>query len=519
MEMKRVGWAAVAVIGLMFGINAFALDLDWSGQFRAESHWINNYALDHSGTSRDVSREGAGGYYIPGGGAKTAAFQSLFLRLRPRLVVNDNVYIKSEWWLGDPVFGFFGDAQPYGFEQRQYNSTFSRGSSITAQRFWAEILTDIGTLQLGRAPLHWGLGLFWHSGDGVWDRYQSTGDQIRLISKFGAFTFSPALVKYGIGNSIGGSCTFSATGGPLGGSTCNPTTSGSGLVDYSLMFKYENVDEDFEGGVNFVKRILDDSGETGSGYFAITPAGATARSSGAANYNVWSFYGKKKLGRFTFSGEVPLTTGDVNGMDYRTYAVALEGGVQISDQFETRILAGHAPGQPAFAGNKPQKYRAFYFNPNYRLGMIMFNYQLASFAGPNTLNNTTVGRENLLSPFDNPIVNANYVAVNGTYKLNKWRFNAGFIYAKADETAASGEGFMNTWRRSFHRNNSGLNQESSLGWELDLGTSLQWDDNLVAGLDLGLFVPGSYFRFTNLNGQQNAVSTVLGAAARVGITF
>src|SRR5581483_12091168 len=98
--------------------------------------------------------------------------------------------------------------------------TQSRGSVITAQRYWGEFDSDIGIFEIGRAPLDWGLGLIWNRGDGIWgrgskktdhpedkketygrpwDRYESTGDQVRLVSRFGSFIFSPAYILYSAG--------------------------------------------------------------------------------------------------------------------------------------------------------------------------------------------------------------------------------------------------------------------------------------------------------------------------------
>jgi hypothetical protein len=168
---------------------AQALDLDWSGQFRSEANFVLNYGL---GGDKDAVSVGEG-YTIPGGGSQDASFQSLFLKLRPKVIVNDTISIKSEWWAGDPVYGFFGSAAPYSLDQKQFYSNQSRGGLLTAQRYYAEFLSDIGTVVVGRAPLHWGLGLVWNSQpENLWDRYPTTGDSIRLVSKFGAFTVIPS---------------------------------------------------------------------------------------------------------------------------------------------------------------------------------------------------------------------------------------------------------------------------------------------------------------------------------------
>ena len=490
-------------------LNAHALELDWSGQFRSEFNFIRNYSMDSSdaGSSSDSTRANAGGYYVSGAGTSSGNFQNLFLKLKPKLIVNDNVYIKSEWWLGDPVFGFYGNASPYTFDQKQFYSNQSRGSLISAQRFWAEILSDVGTFQIGRAPLNWGLGIVWNNGDGLWDRYESTGDMLRLVSKFGAFSFSPAYINYSTGNSIGGSC--SPGGAPLG-SVCTPGAGSGSMSDYSIMLKYDNPDEDFEGGVNFVKRLAGASQDPIYGYRGITGGSA------GMNYNIWDIYGKKKLGKFTISAEAPITTGNVGGLDYSTFAIATEVDWRMSETWEILAKVGHAPGESNSAGATPDKLQAFFFNPNYKLGMIMFNYQLASFSALSTQNNPGVSPAALQSPYDNPIVDATYVALTGKVHADKWTFHGDWVYAKAQKVATQGSYFLNNWTRSMVQANA--DQSNSLGWELDAGSSLQWDDNFFFSADLGFFFPGDFYKFSN-TAVQNQTSTVYGLLVRAGVNF
>jgi len=483
----------------VFAADARALDLDWSGQFRAENHFISNYSLDSSdaGSLNDVTRSGAGGYYIPGGGQKSTSFQTLFLRLRPKVIVNDNVFIKSEFWAGNPIFGLFGNGAPGTTDQRQYYSTQSSGSVISAQRFWGEFLSDIGTVQVGRAPLNWGLGVVWNSGDDLWDRYQSTGDVIRLISKFGAFSFVPSIIKYSLGNTIGGACNAGATG-------CLTVPGSGGVSDYSLAFKYENPDEDFEAGVNFVKRLAGAAQDPTNGFLGVegVPAGL--------NYNTWDLYGRKKFGRISLGAEVPIISGRIGRSDYSAVAAAAEAKWQISDSWDASLRGGYAPG----TGGDPANYKAFYFHPNYRLGLIMFNYQLANFAGPQA----NAGGANS-SPFGESIVNANYLAASLGWKLEKWRVHTGFIYALANESAQAGSQFYNTRQRKYVANVSGRDQGKSLGSEIDLGMAYQYDDSFQFRLDTGIFLPGDFFKFANLAGVENAISAPIAIQLGVGANF
>jgi len=90
--------------------------------------------------------------------------------------------------------------------------------------------------------------------------------------------------------------------------------------------------------------------------------------------------------------------------------------------------------------------------------------------------------------------------------------------ARANETfrADSAFSFNNTQRK--YVAGSGRDQGSSLGWEMDYGTSFQWDDSMQFGLDFGLFFPGEYFRFSN-TATDNATDTVFAMVARVGVSF
>jgi len=515
--LVSLAFSAFAFVSVAQVQVASALELDWSGQFRAEYHFLHNYSFDSTDAALgfDTARYGAGGYYLPSGGKKDATFETLFLRLRPKVIVNDNIYIKSEFWLGDPVYGIFGNAVPGTGDQRQFYSNQSRGSTITAQRFWAEFLSDIGTVQVGRAPLHWGLGVVWNSGDGLWDRYQSTGDTVRLISKFGAFSVIPSFIVYSTGNAVGGSGRFdtsSATSGLL----TNGLGSGG---EYTLALKYENLDDDLEGGVNFIRRLAGAGQDPNGGYLSPFSSGVAA-----LNYNIWDIYAKKRFGKLTLAAEAPITSGQLGtpsgqGMDYATFALAAEADWKITDTWELQLKGGHAPGQQNSGSATPDKFTAFFFNPAYHLGNIMFNYQTGNFFGPNTANNPAASGSQR-SPFDNPIVNANYLMGSAIIHTEKWTFNGGLVYAHADKTAANGQYFYNTLRRQLIAPNAGNGDQSgSLGVETDLGVAFQWDEFFTFRTDLGVLFPGAFWKYTNLANTENATSAVYNAAFRVGVNF
>ena len=353
--------------------------------------------------------------------------------------------------------------------------------------------------------------------DSLWDHYESTGDVVRLISKFGNFTFEPAFISYSTGNNIGGACNFGAPG-TAGFSTCTPQLGSGGMNDYSLILKYENTDDDLEGGVNFIRRVAGFAQDPFSGYSGV---------GGGTYFNTWDIYARRGLGQFAVAAEVPITSGILANSTYSAFALAGELNWRPSDTWEIQAKGGHAPGEPSGTTSTPGSFNAFFFNPNYTLGTVMFNYALHHFAGPNTSNNPNGSANSLVSPYDNPIVDANYIGLSGLAHTDKWTFNLGFVWAHAPETCTGGAGNFcyNNWTRQEISTASGTDaagngkqQGGDLGWELDGGASFQYDEYFVFKLDLGVFMPGSFYAYSNAI-TDNATNAVFAAVGRIGVNF
>ncbi|MEW6057099.1 MAG: hypothetical protein AB1540_10835 [Bdellovibrionota bacterium] len=509
--MKR--WISIALF--MVGITttaglrmAHAIQLDWSGQFWFDNHWLNNYQLDRSrpGYDNDPGFRNAGSPYVPGVGEKNVVWYSAFFRLKPKVIVNDSVDIRSELHLGSPIYGFLGRSFPSSGNEPLIFTNSSRDNFVVgAQRYWANLKTDFGTIELGRAPIDWGLGGIWDAGDDLFDRYQSTGDMIRLTSKFGNFYIQPALVKVATGNNVGGAT--------INGNTAQGHDD---ITDYDLAVKYDNSEDDFEFGMMWTKRTGNPSQKSIA--FARDAAGNPLGST-RINYNLFDFYAKKKWKRFWIGGELPLFNGDLGAIDgqnefqYKAFAVLFEGGYT-SDVWDVDLKAGHVPGQPpGSAGDN--KFRAIYLNRNYDLGLIMFHYNLYGLSNNNP---DTVAAANLNSPYDATIVNANYFSITPKAKLDKWTLKGTFAFAFADEVATANRRFYNHESRQFF---DGIgNQSSFMGWEMDYGLGFQWDENVTFGWDFGFFFPGDYFAFTNLsNPARFNTDFMFASQVKVGITF
>lgn len=478
------------ISALGFSPQVQALDFDWHGQFQTETNWLFGYS--HGKVDPDLTNDE--GYFIPYNGSSPASFQNLFLSLKPRVIVNDNISIHSDFWVGTRDNGFFGSS---GSLASNAQNTRSNLASIQANLFYAQLATDFGTFQAGRAPLHWGLGLIWNHSNQIMSRLPSTGDLLKLDVKLGAFKFTPAVIKYSNGTNLGGTLA----------STPSSTVAGwSGAADYSLGISYENMDDQLDAGLLFLRRLA------GQNSAFVNPMSVNTSGFSGYSFNIWDFYAKKKAGIFTLAAEVPLMSGQVGGAKASSLGLAAKVDAQVSESWLISFQGGQAQGQEGgTAGASASQYSAFYFHPDYRPGLILFNYNRRNFSNPGA---------GASSPYYDPVTNARFFSLSGTYSTGKWTHTGTLVYASALEVASgkSGDTYYNQWDGIFHTMNGGAKQDSVLGFEVDYGLGYQWDSALRLGLNTGLLVPGKFYAFNN-SGTTNAQKTVFATQMSIQVNF
>jgi uncharacterized protein (TIGR04551 family) len=139
---------------------------------------------------------------------KSQAFANLRLRLNPEIHISDNLRILAQVDLLDNlVLGSTPDSYaltPSGVGSSGYNAALPNGyatlnaysqsqgaptagvngykNSIEVKRAWAEYLTPLGQVRLGRMPAHWGLGMQFNAGDCIDCDYQSNVDRIMFTT-------------------------------------------------------------------------------------------------------------------------------------------------------------------------------------------------------------------------------------------------------------------------------------------------------------------------------------------------
>jgi hypothetical protein len=161
------------------------------------------------------------------------------------------------------------------------------------------------------------------------------------------------------------------------------------------------------------------------------------------------------------------------------------------------------------AGASAAKLTAFSFHPDYRPGLILFNYNRRNFQSLSG------------SPFNDPITNARFFALGGTYSSGKWSHGFKGIYATALTTAnsAAGGSYYNSWDGYFKTVNANAGvQDKGLGVEFDYLLGYQWDDSIHFGLDTGLLFPGKFYEFSN-SATKNTQKTVFATALNLSVKF
>jgi hypothetical protein len=302
-----------------------------------------------------------------------------------------------------------------------------------------------------------------------------------LTTKLGSFKVTPAFVKYQQAR--------------LSTGVSPAAIPDSGITDYALNLSYQNEDEQMEAGLQFMRRLA------GPSAGILDPFSTNAATPVGYAYNVWDFYAKKKAGMMTYAVEVPLASGLVASQSYSTVAGALNARADLSDSWNLKFNAGAASGQGADSTNK---LTAFYFHPDYRPGLILFNYNLRNLA-----NGTG-------SVYDNPITNARFFSLSAGYSRGKFSHEWLALYAFADQVADGTNPFFNTWNGQSEAATPGAPaQGRALGFEFDYSLGYDWDESTRFGADLGLFFPGTYYAFSN-SAVQNTLKTVF--ATNLGMT-
>lgn len=135
--------------------------------------------------------------------ADTIGGANMRLRLEPILNVSEDIKIKAQIdVLDNLVLGSTPDGLPQSYSVpvlafSQNQNTPSDGinslaDSIRVKRVWAEVMTPIGQLRVGRMPSQFGLGILANDGSGLDADYGDSNDRILFATKLAGHYIVPA---------------------------------------------------------------------------------------------------------------------------------------------------------------------------------------------------------------------------------------------------------------------------------------------------------------------------------------
>ena len=451
---------------LMFVSIARASDLSWSGTYRFEGVRIDDPDLNDK--KRDKN------------------YMLHHLVLQPKMVAADGVTIYSRFDLfNNGTFGnnnqlgqFFGDGVRQGTAATA--TTGAGDSNVLSQNQNSEMLAvtqlyvqwaqEFGSLVVGRAPVHFGLGITHNAGNGPFDHYFDTKDMVGYKVTTGNLYIMPMIAK--------------SSEGSLGHE--------DDVNDYILHFQYENPETELALGIFAEWRFATVSGTD-------TPEGDNGGMGGAGaslasdyKHRLVNLYSTQRFGNFKFGLEAGLLNGDSgintaagNAVRLNGYGIAGELAYQKPDgRWDAAVRFGVASGDNP---GTDDSYEGFIFDRNYDVAFMMFNHPLG--LGDTlrtrlaTANTAAVGASASDMPDVEALSNAFYVSPRFNKRAGeKTAWGAAFTWAKAGEEAIA---------------NSGTGTD--LGFELDLNWTYRPYERLLWSTDVGFLFPGDAWKAGNAN--------------------
>lgn len=440
---------------LAVGSTAQALVLDWKGQYRFEWTELNSPSLGNNATCDSLGNTGS----------CRKAYGLNYLSLSPQIIAADGVKVVSKWELASSnmnayrnsqmgiLFGNGSDAssgEPSDsnviLSQQEYNT-------IKMSQLYLDVQQEYGSIIVGRAPFHYGLGMTYSAGANEFDHWSDIRDMFAYKFIIGNFSMMPILSRIKDKN-------------PAQGQT---------MQEEALQLVYDSIESGSKIGVLINNRKAD-APTTDFPVSMVT--GATTGN--ALRMQRMNFILGKSWTEFDFKMEIASISGDTGLMKanesikFNSYGLAVEMNFpQRDSKYDYSLKFGIASGDDP----NTQDYEGFQFNRNYDVAFLLFNHRLgqADFLTSKSIKNSTLGLSTSLD--DEAISNVAYIAPSLNHQISKsFTLNHTLIYSQLVTSPTI---------------NTGVAKD--LGFEYDIKASYNYTDQVKWVNTLGLLLPGSAF--------------------------
>jgi hypothetical protein len=455
---------------VLLPMTSMGFTLDWKGTHRVEFIEVDkptleagarkSYLLNHLTLSPHIIA--ADGVNI------VASFE---------ILNNKNGYKNSK--LGEVWGPGIGTTTPSSRTDSNTLSNQQPTSDLQVSELYMSINQEFGSLLLGRAPVHFGLGITHNAGMGPYDHWIETRDIVGYKFYVGNLFIMPSISKVKDGE----------------------LRQGDDITDQTLHFEYSNPDTGNLLGLFYETR----KSTIGSNDTPLAPLGASSKTThfNTTSYNI--IFGKtfesfdfKVEGAFK-SGSTGLANSSGAEVHLNGFAVVSEFNLNRDESTVWNIKFGTASGD----NPSTESFEGYMLNRNYDIAMLMFNHPMGKldiFKTKLDRGTSSAGT----SADDESISNALFIAPSLKKKLSdKWVFSNTIAWAQLNNS-------------NVNTGSSIEDVKSDIGFEWDLAFSYKPHNNIEWKNGVGFFFPGASFKGASL-GLKN--SNVIGMTSAAAISF
>lgn len=476
--------AVLGVLILLLTVQTAWADVTWKGLYRVEGNYFKNLGFTN-GTGKEYGLH--------------------HLVLSPKIVLLDgfeiygtvDVFNQGDFssagsqagqsfgaGFAHPTGAFYGaDGSP-----ALTDHTINKVRDLNIRELYLKFSHTNGELIVGRAPLHFGLGMNLNAGQGDFDHWFDNRDMIAYKVYMGSLSFQPYLARI----------------------TDGFNTDGDASSEYGVTLKFSKPENGLEMGALYMARHT--PGSINQGQLAASGAAATQR--------YGAYIERQSPGSSVrYALELGLNSGDL-GYSSTGKEIGYDGFGFVAEVDYDTPLRGLSIGlQTGFAGgqdgSKDNGYSSFTFDRNYDLALILFNHPVGH-PDLDLFGTTPYGKQGayygsnyqVQNSIDSESVsNALFAAPYISYQAGTaWTLKSKWIWAQLDKSIVNSVLYSTV--------NPGLEVDKALGFEWDISLTYKPFEKITWDTTVGILFAGDAFK----GGSNNyATKTIYGAVSRVSI--
>lgn len=453
--MKTMLKTVLLLVSGLVGFSAHAVSIDWSGTYRFEYIDVKSTSLASAVAQK--------------------AYALNSLTLSPKIIAVDGVNIIGQFNLlsnANYPGAQTGQAWGLGHTGTDLNSNVATrqqgGSSIEVRQLYLNLNQEYGALVVGRAPMHFGLGMTYSAGTGPFDHWGTTHDIIGYKVLVGNLSMMPMFGKVYDLN----------------------IAQGADVSDTMFHIEYNNPETESLFGLLYSERKANQGQNDVDRAFNNAAGGATGAVVSGFNMKQYNLVVGRGWESFKFKFEAGFmdgmsgfrVTGATDETKMNGYGVALEMEFpRPESKWDWKVKMGVASGDNPNTSN----YEGFQFNRNYDIGFLMFNHPMGQYdlfrsiyQRNRTTGGATLANDQALD--EEAISNTMFISPSVKYQFGeKWAWTNTFTYALLQV-------------------NPGTTPNDSIakdvGFEWDTGLVYRPHERIQWINEVGLFLPGGAFR-------------------------